>query len=161
MIVLDKAGADSRVSLAVERFRDVIDEARPLLREHWREIAIHQDIPLDPADDYYEKMDAAGALRIFTARVDGALAGYAVFVVRPRHAHYRIAWAVNDIVWVRPDCRNAGVGRALREFWDAELAALGVAIVHVDTKIAHPALRFLLKRGGYNHIGDVMEKRLV
>jgi GNAT superfamily N-acetyltransferase len=164
LIVLDKLGvvAESQapVSFAVEHFRDVYDEARPLLAEHWVEIAIHKDIPLDPADDFYEKMDAAGALRIFTARVEGALVGYAVFVVRPRHAHYAIAWAMNDIVWVHPGYRNAGVGERFRNFWDAELLALGVVIVQIDTKIAHPALRFLLRRGGYDAIGYVMEKRL-
>jgi len=60
--------------------------------------------------------------------------------VRPRHGHYDFAWAINDIVWVKPEFRHHGVGSALVAFWDAELARFGVQFVSVNSKVAHPAL---------------------
>ena len=73
--MLDRTASalDSSLSFAVEHFDDVIVEAEPLLAEHWREIAVHQDVPLKPSYLFYRKMDKMGALKIFTARRGGAL----------------------------------------------------------------------------------------
>ena len=151
---------DASFSFAVEHFDDVINEAEPLLAEHWREIAVHQDVPLKPSYVFYRKMDKMGALKIFTARRGGRLIGYAVFVVRPRHGHYEYVWAINDIVWIKPEHRRLGVGAALLAFWEAELARLGVEFVNVSSKVAHPALHALLEKCGYSTIEIGHQKRL-
>jgi GNAT superfamily N-acetyltransferase len=160
--VLDRVAVvlDSSLSFAAEHFDDVITEAEPLLDEHWREIAVHKDVPLKPSYLFYHKMDKIGALKIFTVRHGGKLIGYAVFVVRPRHGHYDFAWAINDIVWVKPEFRHHGVGSALVAFWDAELARLGVQFVSVNSKVAHPALHGLLEKCGYATIEIGHQKRL-
>lgn len=145
---------------AVERYDEVVNDIQPLLPEHWAELAVHKDIPLEPEFHFYSAMDEAGALKIFTVRYEGALVGYSIFVVRPRHAHYAIAWAMNDIVWLRPDRRNEGVGTAFVQFWDRHLFDFGVTIVHVNVKVAHPVLMYLLKSRGYATIECGMEKRL-
>lgn len=147
-------------TLATEAYGAIVDEVRPLLPGHWEELAVYKDIPLDPAWDFYEGMDKLGALKIFTVRKSGALIGYSIFAVRPRHAHYNFAWAMNDIVRIEPEHRNFGVGRALVDYWDAELAAMGVAIVHVNAKVQHPELMYLLKACGYETIECGMQKRL-
>lgn len=159
-IIADRSVSKDDIRFARERFADVIEEGKPLLMQHWAEIAVHKDIPLDPEWSFYQAMDDAGALKIFTARKDGVLIGYAVFVVRPRHAHYAISWAVNDIVWIHPDHRNMGVGSAFAAYWDAALRDLGVTVVSIDTKVAHPALMYLLKDCGYATVVCGMEKRL-
>ena len=150
----------SRIRFAAESYADIIGDILPLLPEHWAELAVHKDIPLDPAYEFYSEMDKIGALKIFTARKDGALIGYSIFVVRPRHAHYAIGWAMNDIVWLHPDHRNEGVGTAFVGFWDAALRDLGVTLAHINAKVSHPALMYLLKKCGYVTIECGMEKRL-
>ena len=145
---------------AIETYDEIIDDIRPMLPEHWAELAVHKDIPLEPEWEFYRRSDEIGALKIFTARRDGELIGYSIFVVRPRHAHYNIGWAMNDIVWLHPDHRNEGVGTKFVAFWDEKLRDLGATIVHVNVKVWHPALAFLLKKCGYAVIEAGYEKRL-
>jgi GNAT superfamily N-acetyltransferase len=158
-IALEQAGHKC-LEFATERYRDVIGEGQSMLMAHWAELAVHKDIPLDPEYAFYEKMDDIGALRIYTVRSEGQLIGYSIFVVRPRHAHYNIGWAMNDIVWLHPEHRNEGVGAAFVAFWDQELTALGVTLVHINAKVSHPALAYLLKKCGYVVIEAGYEKRL-
>src|SRR5690349_2940560 len=59
-----------------------------MLNDHWNEVALHKShIPLAPNWSAYKHLEDAGVLRIFTAREDGALVGYAVFLVQ-KHLHY-------------------------------------------------------------------------
>src|SRR5260221_377847 len=75
----------------------LLTEMLPLLEAHYAEISSYPDIPLDPDWPAYADLDAAGVLRVFTARarmdytnawgtnVDPRgpqLIGYAVFLVR-------------------------------------------------------------------------------
>jgi GNAT superfamily N-acetyltransferase len=150
----------TEIRFAVERYADVIEEGKPLLIEHWSELATYSDIPLDPEYEFYRKMDEVGALKIFTARKDGLLIGYSIFVIRPRHGHYHVGYAINDIIIVRPEHRNMGVGTAFVAYWDGVLHDLGVTFVHIDTKINSPELLHLLTRCGYAPVTTGVEKRL-
>jgi len=148
--------------VAVERLSDLRAEAEPLLVEHWKELATYPDFPLEPDWAFYEKMEQVGITRIYTVRVKGALVGYAVFLVR-KHDHYATspAWAMNDIIWLHPDFRNWGVGTDLAAFWEKDLYAQGVSVVHIEAKIAHQALiALLVGKRGYSLISSGMEKRL-
>jgi GNAT superfamily N-acetyltransferase len=95
------------------------------------------------------------------------LIGYAIFVVKPGkftpggHPHYqRHGWAMNDIIWLHPEHRNLGIGGQFVEYWEADLFARGIHVVHVNTKVSHPELAFLLKNCGYAKIEEGYEKRL-
>ena len=71
-------------------------------------------------------LDAAGVLRIFTVRIASDLVGYAIYFARSGHVHYRSTpWAVSDIVLVRREHRNPGVGNGLFEFIERSLAEDG------------------------------------
>jgi GNAT superfamily N-acetyltransferase len=148
------------LAMAAERYGDVIEEGKPLLFQHWKELTSYPDIPLEPEWEWYRQMDEAGALKIFTLRHVDCLIGYSLFVVRPRHAHYDVSWAVNDIIWLSPDYRNIGVGSAFITYCDEKLRELGVTVVCIDAKVRHPALMYLLKKCGYRTISCGMEKRL-
>ncbi len=146
---------------AEERYHDILDEIGPLLVEHHAELAVYPDIPLAPRYDIYEKADAIGDLAIYTVREGGKLAGYSVFFIPAGHLHYATArWAMNDIIWIDPRHRNLGFGRAFVEFCDARLVERDVTIIHVGTKIKHPALLYLLTNCGYDKIEITLEKRL-
>lgn len=146
--------------MAVETYEQIVDEIVPLLPQHWAELAVHKDIPLDPDYEVYARGADAGLIKFMTVRKEGALIGYAIWVVKP-HPHYKgHAWALNDIVWLHPDHRRMHIGRAFVEFWEAMLTKWGVAVVHVDTKIVAPQLLYLLKGCGYDVTGVALEKRL-
>jgi GNAT superfamily N-acetyltransferase len=116
----------------------LVDEMQPLLRAHYEEIAWRPDkIALDPDYTRYEKLEALGILRIYTARTFGELTGYAIFLVQP-HLHYKgNLTAINDIVFVWPNRRGAFVGKKLLGFAEKELRAEGVRTLGLHIKEAH------------------------
>lgn len=143
-----------------ETFLDVFDEAVPLLQAHWREIATFQDIPLDVDVARYTMLEAAGALRIFTVRVDGRLVGYACFIVGA-NMHYRGSLqAVQDVLYVERTARGAMHGLRLLRHCDEALRAEGVQVVVQHVKNAHPALGRLAMHQGYEPVETLYVKRL-
>ena len=112
------------IHIARESIRTCLDEAKPLLAKHWREVALYQDdVPLDPDFDRYLRCDADGTMLTLTARDDGRLIGYSVFILF-QHIHYRSCLvATNDVLFLDRDYRSgttAGI-RLLRES-EAELS---------------------------------------
>lgn len=148
------------LTLQRETFAEVINDARPLLCEHWLEIAHYQDIPLAVNEDNYRRIDAAGLLRIYTARRGGILVGYACFLV-DMNSHYMTSkQAKQDVVYVEQSSRGAFVGIRLLKFADAALKAEGVQVVYHHVKLSHPALGALLKHQGYEPIETIYGRRL-
>ena len=150
----------SDIAFAVETYDEIIGEIKPMLPEHWAELAVHKDIPLDPDYAFYARANATGQLRFITVRKSGDLIGYAIWVVK-RHPHYQMhTWALNDIVWLHPDHRGMALGRQLVNFWESKFTEWGVHVVHVDTKIVAPQLLYLLKGCGYDVTGVALERRM-
>lgn len=149
------------INYNIERFSDVIDEAKPLLRRHWEEIAEYKDcIPLSPDLTKYAQLEALGSLVIFTARRDGVLIGYASFIVE-RGLHYSTVLAAwSDIIWIDPSQRRVGAAAAigLIDFFEAELLAIGVCSIRMRSKLSHPALSRLLSSKGYEVVETVSAK---
>lgn len=148
------------VTFQRERLAGLWDEITPLLKEHWREIATYPDIPLDPDVERYTAVEASGWLTVFTAREDGELVGYAVFMVAG-NMHYRSSRiGIADVVYIAPAHRRGGTGVALLRYADAQLAADGVQAVFHHQKVAHPALGKVLEHRGYEHVENIWAKRL-
>jgi GNAT superfamily N-acetyltransferase len=148
------------VEYAVEKLSALEAEIKNLLPLHWAELAVYEDIPLDPEYDFYTKADALDLLTFFTVRDDKRLVGYAIFIVQI-HKHYKShRWAMNDIIWLHPSYRGHSIGKRLVDFWDAYFAGVGVSVVHVNSKIAHPHLADLLKFCGYASVEVGLEKRV-
>lgn len=149
------------ITYARESYAEIIEDIRPLLGEHYRELALFQDeIPLDPDFDKYRALNEAGAIVFYTARLNGALIGYAIYAVVARHLHYRHRFAVNDICWIAPAHRNFGVGTGLFDFVEADLALEGPIVMMTETKEHAPALAALLLSRGHEKMGLVLAKRL-
>lgn len=149
------------IAYATERFDDCIEEAKPTLMLHWRELALYQDaIPLEPDYDAYSRFCAAGAMKVFTARKDGVLVGYANFIIAPHHLHYRHRWANNDIIYVHPDHRNGRVGVGLIRYVEKALREEGPIVINIETKEHSPDLASLLTLMGYDGVSRGFSKRL-
>jgi len=149
------------LKIAIEKLADVKDECQELIEAHWREIAVWQDIPLAPDWGVYQHVETVGGLVIYTVRNDeNKLVGYAVFMMR-KHMHYKNhIWALNDLIWVHPDYRDGKIGAKLVQFWEQDLATRGIHVVHVNVKVAHPALGLVLRREKYKTVESGLEKRL-
>lgn len=134
-------------------------DGEPLLKRHWQEIAHYLDIPYAPRWDQYELLEANGALRIFTARLDGQLVGYCVFVLA-MSIHYGSSLEANeDVLFLAPEHRKGLVGAKLIKFSDELLKAEGVQVVSRHVKFAHDHAP-LLERFGYEPVDKILKKRL-
>jgi GNAT superfamily N-acetyltransferase len=147
------------MKFATETLEQVRGELQPLLESHWREIAHYQDIPLDPDWEFYESMQDIGRLRFYTARDNGRLVGYCVFFVAPNRHYMSSLQASQDILFLHPEYRNAGNGRALVLYCDAQLREEGVQAVYQHVKSAHDFGPLLLNCG-YELVDLIYAKRL-
>lgn len=144
-------------TFARESVAQVLDEIKPLLEKHWEEIAHFKDIPLDPDYSAYENGEKAGRIRVFTARHDGVLVGYAVFYLG--NLHYKsTATAAQDILFVLPEHRGM-TGYRLIEYCDNQLRSEGIKVVYQHVKVAHD-FGPLLKRMGYVAVDNLYARRL-
>lgn len=127
------------ITCAAEPFSlALVAEVAPLLEQHYQEIAwCREKIPLDPDYARYAAGAASGAIRIFTARQDGELIGYAVYIVGP-HLHYKqTMWAMNDVLFVAQGRRGYRAGSKLIRFAEAELALTGAQVAGLHIKDVH------------------------
>lgn len=135
------------------------EELADLLHMHWEEIAKHKTFPLLPAWDRYFAMHEAGVLVTFTARCDGKLIGYNVFMVIP-HLHYStMLTAMQDILFIHPEHRRGSLGARLIKHADQELQSQGVNVVMHHMKASHNFAP-LLERQGYELMDLIYTKRL-
>jgi GNAT superfamily N-acetyltransferase len=143
-----------------ERFEDVIDEAMPLLRRHWEEIALNKDtVPLDPDIERYKQISSIGMLHITTARDGGDLIGYAAYFIMP-NLHYRsVIVGETDIFWLAPEYRKGMVGARLLKTAETHLINKGVNTVVSKVKISHD-VGALFERLGYTAIERIYMKKV-
>jgi GNAT superfamily N-acetyltransferase len=137
------------------------DELQPLINQHWVEVAHWTDIPLNPQRSKYFELEAAGILKIATARVDGRLIGYHFALVAP-HLHYATCLVANqDVFWVHPDHRGGRVGMRLLLTAEATLRALGVQVITQHGKVRDEInIGGFLERLGYEPMDTIYVKRL-
>jgi GNAT superfamily N-acetyltransferase len=148
--------AVARETLTEELYR----EAQPLMAQHHEDVSPYPDIELDVDIDRYLAAEAADLLRVYVARADAALVGYAMFLVAP-HGHARGSrQALCDSLFVAPHARKRDIGLRLLRHCDAALSLEGVQIVIHNESRANPSLGVILPRMGYDWIGRVWAKRL-
>lgn len=110
-----------------ETYNQVIDEIKPLLHEHWLEIALNKDtVLLDPDYELYQLLEVKGMLHITTIRDEGKLIGYAIYVISPNIHYKSLKVAESDIFFLKKDYRNMGVGKQLLIHAEKHLVSLGV-----------------------------------
>ncbi len=141
-----------------ETVQDVMGEITPLLKAHYHEISADHYIPLEPNWDGYQKIESAGAFRIFTARAeDGRLIGYNCFFIN-HNLHYKSSLqAVQDVIYI--DKERRGFGQSFINWCDAQLKAEGVQKVYHHVKAKHN-FGPMLERNGYALVDLIFAKRL-
>ena len=144
------------IQFAQEPVQDVMDEIKPLLEMHWREIAHYQDIELNPDWEFYQTNPA---VRVFTARDNGILIGYGVFFIGPNRHYKQSIQAVQDILFIHPKYRGGRTGYRLITFCDEQARAEGAQVIYHHTKIEHD-FGALLEHIGYERVDFIYGHRL-
>jgi GNAT superfamily N-acetyltransferase len=146
------------VAFALECLANVKEDIKPLIQEHWELVALNQGkIKLNPDWEEYARLDAAGVLKIFTARSDSELVGYFIVTVS-RSVHYQDhLFAICDIIFVKPDKRCGATGYKLIKYAERWCAENKVSLLNINTKVHVPFDR-LMEGMNFNLIERVYSK---
>ncbi len=138
-----------------ESFSECLDELRALFRLHWNELVEFDDFPFDPDEQFY---CLSPAVRLFTARLEGDVIGYAIFFVSNNKHSKSILNAAQDALYLLPEYRGTGHGRRFVEFCTEQLMNEGCQVVWVTTK---PRNSFapMLEGIGFSVVETVYAKR--
>lgn len=148
------------LEFARERAQDLWGEIIPLLIEHKAEIAHYPDIELDPDVAAYNACEDVDLLRCYTARMNGALIGYACFFVK-RNMHYRRSLqALQDVLFVSKPHRHGRVGYKLIRFAESSLQLERVQVIFQHIKVNTPETIALFRKMDYEPVDVIMAKRL-
>ena len=153
------AARTTTIAFAREPLADCREDLRPLLEDHWREIAHYQDIPLRPDWEAYTRIERDGGLRIFTLRDYGVLRGYAVFFVRWNLHYMTSLQAAQDVLYLDPILRGQALGAQFIAWCDEELRKEHVQVVYHHVKLSHD-WGALLARLGYERVETIWSRRL-
>ena len=144
-----------------QEFLDTVEkDIKPLLQDHWEEIAVNKSvIKMNPDWEAYHNLEDNGALKIFTARSDDTLIGYFVVLIR-HHIHYKDhIFAANDVLFLKQEHRKGLTGPKLMKFAEKCLKEDGVSVLVINTK-RHKPFDGLLEWLGYSHVENVYSKYL-
>mgnify|MGYP003152584943 CR=1 FL=1 len=136
------------MEFAHECLASVQEDIKPLLIKHWELVALNQGkIKLNPNWEEYARLDAAGTLRVFTARESNELVGYCVMIVG-RSIHYKDhIFANNDVTFVLPDHRAGATGYSLLKYAENYCQANDISVMNINTKVHIPFDSLLLGMG--------------
>ena len=143
-----------------ETFDQVIDEIKPLLEDHWEEIALHKDsIKLNPDYARYEQMFKNNNMRIVTARDDGKLVGYCIMMLY-NHIHYKDQYmAMDDIFFIAKDYRKGLTGVKLFIKTEEIMKQYGVTKLSMNVKV-HQDVGAIFERLGYKETERMFTKKI-
>jgi hypothetical protein len=112
-----------------------IKELETILPEHYEELCVTKDFPLEPDYVAYGRLDAAKMLRCITVRADDVLIGYAIFIVYP-HLHYKSCMtAFEDIYFLKKEFRQGRIGIRMFRYAEEVLKKSGVKRIVMHTKV--------------------------
>lgn len=98
-------------------------------------------------------------LSVATARLDGELVGYQVYIITP-HLHYKSSiTAMSDILYLAPEHRLGRLGLKLMQHAESELKARNVQRVIQNVKLSNDWGR-ILERMGYKPFERIYAKLL-
>ena len=147
------------IELKIESIQSVIDEGLELINQHWDEVAFCKDkVPVDPNWEGFKEIERKESLFVMTARDEGRLIGYAVFVLHSL-MHYKTCWAAsNDAIFVDKDYRSkSSVGLRLIKTCEKELKNRGIHRIFWHVKPTNDWTP-VLKRMGYTVEDVIMGK---
>jgi GNAT superfamily N-acetyltransferase len=143
------------LTAAPEPWATLIEEMKPMLTEHYAELALDQDrVPLSPQYNVYDDRDAQGMVMAIALRDAGELVGYFIGFVAPG-LHYSTCLTLQlDIFWIHPDHRGQRGGFLLFRAVEKEAKRRGVQRMFVGSK-THLDASFLFEKLGYTKVETV------
>lgn len=147
------------VVFAAEDPSTFIEELKGIAPVHYDELCVTKEFPMEPDYEAYGRLYMAGMVRCITARKEGALVGYLIFIVQP-HLHYKSCkTAFEDMYYVVKEHRVGRTGLRLFQFAENVLRAEGVNRIILHTKV-HLDHSRLFEHLGYKNSDKLYTKIL-
>ncbi len=145
------------LTFSEENIGDLRDEIAPLFQEHWKVISdAYPASELRVNWDFYTEL--GNSLRLFTARFDGVLIGYAmVFLLKHPHRSLDVVATV-DAFYVVPEYRFGGTANKLLNFAEESLKKIGASFL--DFAVRDAVHKRWLGFLGYKQTEVLMERAL-
>jgi GNAT superfamily N-acetyltransferase len=141
------------------KFENVKDEMLRLLRDHFEEISpFSSKHKFEPDVDYFEAVESAGALRIFTVHDGKNLVGYNAFLIH-RHGHINAMVGNQEVIYLKPEYRSKGIGAKLVQLSEMILKANGCKYI-ICTSNAHQDYGSVFEKAGYVELDRNFVKEL-
>lgn len=140
-----------------ERFDDtVIGEMKLLVFDHIAEVGPFQ-FEFDVDWDKFVDLQESDSIRLFVARSEGNMVGYAIYIIST-HTHFATTvFALQDALYIVPQFRGNGAGIGLIQFCEDMLVDCDAIVQSVL-----PELDFsdLLTKNGYVPMEKLYVKKL-
>ena len=140
-----------------ERFEDtVIGEMKLLVFDHIAEVGPFQ-FEFDVDWDKFVELQESDSIRLFVARSEGNMVGYAIYIIST-HTHFATTvFALQDALYIAPQFRGNGAGIGLIRFCEEMLVDCDAIVQAVS-----PELDFsdLLTNNGYVPLEKLYVKKL-
>ncbi len=144
----------------VESYANCLPELKAIYPQHWRELAVDSDIPLEPNYPGYLTLDKAGCVLLVTLRDGAKLVAYFIGFLFPEMHYVSCLACTGDIFYVLPEYRKSfGAGVQLFRAVEKALRLRGVQRWHVTSKL-HKDSGALLRRIGFAAVEVHYSKRL-
>lgn len=131
----------------------------PLFKEHYKEVHLFPDeIPFNPCYVTYERLEELGAIETFIVKWGDEIVGYAIFTVNYNPHYQDHIYAVNDVIFVKPEHRHTGVADYMVAFCERYLKEeRDVSVITYHMKPFKP-FRNLMERNSYKHGEELFMK---
>ncbi len=149
----------TRITYAREMLSPALaGEMMPHFQNHFDEVGLYKDIPLDPDWDQYFAAQDRDMLRLYIARDEaGALAGYSVYLVG-NHPHHRTSkQARHDIFFIQKERR--GFGLEFLNWCGQQLKAEGFVAEYMHVAESYD-WSSMAKRAGFVKVETIWARRL-
>ena len=131
----------------------------PMFPEHYDELCVTKEFPLEPDYDAYRRLADAGQLVCIVVMDGLEVVGYIVFIVQP-HLHYKSCLtAFEDIYYLKPEYRKGTIGIRMFKYAEKVLESVKVNRIIMHTKI-HMDNSKLFEYLGYKNSDKLFTKIL-
>jgi GNAT superfamily N-acetyltransferase len=131
------------------------DEVYPLMAAHWAEL---YDTPFKLDTNTVEAAMAANLCRLFVAREDDKIIGYALYLLSPALFNMGTVEATEMGVFIDPEYRKGSLAVRLLSFADRELLCEGISDITYHVPQKNQRFGKLLEHRGFKPSDTIFKK---
>lgn len=148
-----------KATYQVEPYASCVEELKKHYQDHYDELSVTKQYPLDVDYEGYFELARTGRLIVVTCRKNGELIGYIQFIIA-RNLHYKtMMMACEDIYYLVKSHRTGRTGINMFKFAESYMRSIGINRICYTTKV-HLDNSSIFRYLGYSFIEKLYSKML-